>query len=136
MKKLLIILLLFALSSTVWAQYSLPVEEEEERIPWNQRLRFGGGLGLSFGNITMVDISPRVSYMLHPRWFTGVGGSYLYYKNNYYNYSTSIYGVSAFTNYALIQNLSDVLPLGDGAGSLILYAEVSALNMDPEMDFT
>ncbi|MFO7880858.1 MAG: hypothetical protein ACQES0_09625 [Bacteroidota bacterium] len=135
MKKILLIIAIsVAACHLSVAQYKL--DDDDDKPSLQERLRFGGGLGLSFGNITMVDISPRVSYMIHPRWFAGLGGNYLYYKNNYYQFSTNMYGFSAFSNFALIKDFSDILPLGAGGGSLLIHAEANLINMDPEMDWT
>ncbi len=132
MRKLLISLFLFvAVTGSVVAQYSL----EKPKPGFWERVYFGGGLGLSFGNVTMVDISPRVSYMIHPRWYAGVGGNYFYYKNNLYDFHTHMYGGNLFTNYTLIQDFNNILPVGENAGSLLLHAEANFINMAPEMDY-
>lgn len=46
------------------------------------RLRFGGNLGLSFGSVTYIDVSPMVGYQATDRWMLGLGASYIYYKFN------------------------------------------------------
>jgi len=59
----------------------------------------GGGLGLTFGTITYVEVAPTVGYFLTDNILTGVGINYVYYENNQYNYSTSIYGGRVFGQY-------------------------------------
>lgn len=46
------------------------------------RLRYGGNVGLSFGSVTYIDISPMVGYQATDRWLVAIGGSYIYYKFN------------------------------------------------------
>lgn len=125
------ILFVVAVAGTVSAQYSL----EKPKPGFRERLYFGGGLGLSFGNVTMVDVSPRVSYMIHPRWYAGVGGNYFYYKNKLYDFHTHMYGASLFSNFTVIQDFSNILPVGKNAGALLIHAETNFINMAPEMDY-
>ncbi|MGM0650766.1 MAG: hypothetical protein ACQES1_09710 [Bacteroidota bacterium] len=133
MKKLLLIIILFLVpAAVVFAQYSL----EETKPTFRERLRFGGGLGLSFGNITLVDVSPRLSYMIHPRWYAGIGVNYLYYNNKYYDFYAHMYGATLYNNYALLQDFGDVLPTGENSGSLLIHAEANVINMGPQMDFS
>ncbi|MGC9331719.1 MAG: hypothetical protein ACP5DZ_07580 [Bacteroidales bacterium] len=125
------ILFVVSVAGTVSAQYSL----DKPKPGFRERVYFGGGLGLAFGNVNMVDVSPRVSYMIHPRWYAGIGGNYFYYKNNLYNFHTNMYGVNMFVNYTVIKDFSNILPVKDNSGSLLLYAETNFINMAPEMDY-
>jgi hypothetical protein len=59
-----------------------------------KKVRFGGGLGLNFGNnATSVSIAPSAIYQVNKYFSTGVGlqGSYVSFKNAYKSY---IYGGS------------------------------------------
>jgi hypothetical protein len=118
------------LSLSVNAQYGIV----EEKNAWHENFRFGGGFGLRFGTITQIDLSPRIEFIATERWSFGVGGTYLYYNNKAYFYKTSIYGFNAFTDFAIINDLSSVLPIGSGT-ALLLHAEANYLNLDPDMDF-
>ena len=78
----------------------------EFKEPWTKRIFVGGNLGLQFGSITLVDISPLAGY-----WFTdnlagGIGFTYQYYKDKRYihEYSTDIYGFRVFGRYYFFDN--------------------------------
>lgn len=64
---------------------------------------FGGGLGLGFGDVTFVEVSPLVGYRVNDR--LSVGGSLLYRYRNDDRYgrdlSTNDYGASVFGRYAV-----------------------------------
>lgn len=117
------------LAISVYAQYGIA----EEKSAWHENFRFGGGFGLRLGTITQIDLSPRIDYLATKRWSFGVGGTYLYYNNKAYFYKTSIYGFGAFTDFAIIKDLSSILPFGTGT-ALVLHAEANYLNLDPDMD--
>lgn len=72
-----------------------------------EKAYFGGNLGLQFGAITLVDISPLIGYQITDRLSIGVGGTYLYYRiqSQFYRADLSIYGARAFARFFVIQNL-------------------------------
>lgn len=45
------------------------------------RLTFGGGLGLQFGDYTVVNVAPQVGYDFNRYLNAGAGFTYTYYKN-------------------------------------------------------
>jgi len=105
---------LFALPSAAQSNYSL-----------RDRLFFGGGFGLSIGSYTDIEVSPHVGYYITPRWAAGVGVIYEYYNYKYHpsydpllgyyrleRFETHIWGGRLFTNYVLVNNVNDWLPLG------------------------
>jgi hypothetical protein len=48
---------------------------------WQDRIYFGGGMGLSGGSgYTMISLSPIVGYMISDRLSGGIGATYQYYK--------------------------------------------------------
>lgn len=110
-KRLLFIALLLTCSRLIWAQEpasadSLPPltpapESPKQTVSTWDRIRFGGNFGLQFGDITVVELSPRVGYMFTDKLLAGLGFTYEYYRERmaYYEISTSVYGGSAFTNY-------------------------------------
>jgi len=63
------------------------------------RVTIGGGLGLSFGSLTIIEIAPSIGYYLTDNILVGVGGRYSYYKNNNTKLSQSIYGGRLFGEY-------------------------------------
>ncbi|QTN39359.1 hypothetical protein HZ996_09480 [Cryomorphaceae bacterium] len=62
------------------------------------KLRFGGNLGLTFGTVTSIEVSPLVGYQATERLMLGVGGTYLYYKDTRYtpDFTNSYYGGRTF----------------------------------------
>jgi hypothetical protein len=70
------------------------------------RMFFGGNLGLQFGDLTYIDVSPLVGYKITEQFHAGIGATYIYYKyNDYYgSYETSIYGGRIFSRYYPFEN--------------------------------
>ncbi|MEI7670157.1 MAG: hypothetical protein WCJ33_08755 [Pseudomonadota bacterium] len=68
---------------------------------------FGGNLGVQFGNITAVDISPLVGYKFTDQISAGVGATYLYfhYHEQYYDVTSNVYGGRVFGRYNFTENL-------------------------------
>ncbi len=92
MKKNIFLLLLFMLGtfSLLKAQTEDQDPEEEKTGFDKSRLFFGGSFGLSFGDYTLINISPQVGYRLSRYFATGVGinGQYSEFK---YRYGDEIY---------------------------------------------
>lgn len=99
------LIFLLTLSFPCYSQY---VDENAEKAPKpkreNKKLDFlkkpyyGGNFGLQFGNVTLIDISPAVSFRPAEKTYFGIGGSYIYYsiKNPPFSYSTNIFGGRIF----------------------------------------
>jgi hypothetical protein len=100
---LLIFLLSFSLGCT--AQFDeTPVKE----LTFRERLFWGGNLGMNFGNITFIDISPLLGYRLTDRLVIGPGITYMYYRENFPPwpiFETSIYGGRIFGRYFFTSSL-------------------------------
>jgi hypothetical protein len=84
--------------------------EQEKKSSFKDHLFFGGGLGLQFGNMTLIDISPMVGYKITPRIGIGVGPTYKYYGykdklNPSYDFKTNVYGGSIFSRIILYENI-------------------------------
>ncbi len=92
---------------------------KSDKIPFKDRIYFGGNLGLQFGTQTYIDISPLAGYKFTETVSAGAGITYIYYKykDSYYTYSTSIYGGRIFGRYLFTNNL-------------FAHAEVELLNME------
>lgn len=75
------------------------------------KLEIGGGLGLQFGDYTVINVSPQVGYRLSPYFTAGAGFSYTYYKDDYqlgrhtYDYNASYFGMNLFGRFYPIQYL-------------------------------
>jgi len=68
-------------------------------------------LGLQFGNVTLVDISPLIGYKIYPRIGIGISPTYKYYayKYDYGTYSvdekSNVFGGSIFGRVIIYQNI-------------------------------
>ena len=65
------------------------------------RLFYGGGVGLSFGDVDYIEIAPMIGFKLTPRTHLGVSLLYRYRDDDRYDPSltTSDYGGSVFARY-------------------------------------
>lgn len=121
------ILLFFSLA--IMAQYP----KKKNETLWD-RMYVGGNIGLQFGTITDIEVSPHVGYYIYPRWSAGVGITYEYYKRKatYYNpfkIDTHIYGFNLFTRLALIKDMGQTFGIGNGI-SIIGQAEYERLSLE------
>lgn len=84
---------------------------DENNMPkptFASHLFFGGGLGLQFGSMTLIEISPLVGYKITPKFSIGLSPSYKYYSYNYYGYgkvNTNVFGGSIFSRYFIFENV-------------------------------
>ncbi|NJO90278.1 MAG: hypothetical protein HC831_16030, partial [Chloroflexia bacterium] len=109
-------LFLVLIITQINAQY---YEQPKEKPSFRDKIFFGGGLGLQFGSVTAIDVSPIVGYKITERFHAGLGFSYSYFKYNDYTPSIdfSAYSGSIFTRFFLTE-------------SLFAQAEVEALNTE------
>lgn len=121
--KILAVCYIFAFSlPEVFAQEF--VQSENSQTPKKEhgfnkeRLFFGGGLGLQFGDIDLVSIAPEVGYRFTDRFAAGIGISYYYISTaSNQGFSTEIYGGKIFGSYIVFENL-------------FAHAEYEALSME------
>lgn len=120
MKKLYLFLLLFSFFSLD----SLAQKYVDEESTFLERLYLGGNFGLQIGtNITQIEVSPAVGYMINNKLSAGVGVVYQYFKANIqgpsqvYEINTNIYGGKLFGRY----NITDFL---------FAYGEYENINLD------
>ena len=118
----LIVLLLFVATPALIAQ-----RVREEPPPLSQRLFFGGNLGLQFGTITDIQISPVVGVWLLPRLAVAIGPDYRYFK--YQSDHTSIYGGKGYVQFVVIKDISTFLPIGTNTG-VFLHLEDEVLSLE------
>lgn len=69
--------------------------EDEEKVPFSERLVYGGNLGLWFGSFNYVQLNPMVGYKLTDWWAAGPGFNYTYFGNSRAN--INYYGPSVWT---------------------------------------
>ncbi|MDA0196111.1 MAG: hypothetical protein O2887_14155 [Bacteroidetes bacterium] len=93
-------------------------QEFGENSSFLDRVYTGGGINLSIGsNVTIIGASPILGYMITDKLSAGIGVTYMYYRLNRADLSTSIYGGKVFTQYTVYQ-------------PIILYSEYQALSYD------
>lgn len=98
------------------------VAQQNQGADFESRIRFGGGLGLSFGSgYTNVTVAPSALYDFNPYFSAGLGlqGSYVRDKDFYESY---IYGPS-------------LILLGNPIPEIQLSAELEQLRVNLEYDY-
>jgi hypothetical protein len=61
---------------------------------------FGGGsLGVQFGTVTMVDISPMAGYYILEYWSAGLGLTYQYINDQFYHEKMNVIGGRLFSRF-------------------------------------
>lgn len=103
---------------------------QEEKKSFGQRLVFGGDIGLSFGSITYINLSPVIGYRITDRLTAGLGPIYIYEKYKNLNFETSTYGGKAVASFALLKGSPES---GNflGLGDIVLHAENEITNVEP-----
>jgi hypothetical protein len=115
MKKIIFLLAFTAAASVCSAQFRYestptwqkqyqkkPEPEKKAGFVFDKRkLTFGGGIGLQFGDYTLVHVAPQVGYNFSGKFNAGAGFTYTYlsYDENAYNTSVS-YNYFGFNTYA------------------------------------
>ena len=98
-------LTLASFSSFAQKDSTLTPQNTKPEKPFSDRIFIGGNAALTFGTITFVGASPIVGYKVTDDWSVGVGGSYYYFRDNFYDYSTSIYGGLLMSRYIVYRGL-------------------------------
>lgn len=114
MKKwLMVVCFLSAISCTVNAQEKDPPKEGGFD---KSRLFFGGNFGLSFGTVTLINVSPQIGYHFNDYFAAGAGVNFIYssfrqryiqsiddYRENYGVTGLNIFGRVYPIQYVLLQ---------------------------------
>ncbi len=135
LKRFSLLIGLFLTSLLVFSQVEEPVQQdakkrgEKEKLPFKERLVFGGDLGLSFGSITYIKLAPVVGYRLTNRLTAGLGPIYIYESYKYYNLKTSTYGGKAVLSFTVLRG-SD-FGGNFNLGNVMLHAENEVINVEP-----
>lgn len=89
--------------------YAEPKKPKEPKRPFKDRLYFGGGLGLSFGTVTAIQLEPFVGVHLDEKnkLSTGLGINYWYFNDSRYQPPIELtgYGYRTFLRYRFIPQL-------------------------------
>lgn len=117
-----IILLLKIVSVTLVSAQNI----SSETPPLKDRLFYGGSFGLQFGSITDIQVSPVVGIWVLPRLAVAAGPNYRFYKN--YFMSTDIYGIRAYTQFVIIQDINSFIPIGMHMG-IFVHCEDELLSL-------
>jgi len=118
----LLIIVLLTLFTRTYCQ-----EEKNGAPPVRERIFFGGSLGLQFGTITDIEISPVAGIWLLPRLGIAAGPNFRFYKDPLDR--TTIYGGRAYSQFIFLQDLNSIIPLGVHTG-LFLHAEYEILSLE------
>lgn len=99
-----------------------PSDPPKQKVPFRERLFLSPDLGLQFGTVTVINVSPKIGYKITPRFAAGLGGTYIYIKDKTYQklgytYESSIYGGSVFTQYQIFEQVK-------------LYSEYEMLSLE------
>lgn len=102
-------------------------QQRKDIPPLKDRLFYGGGLGLQFGTVTDIEVSPIIGLWVLPRVGIAAGPTYTYYKDPYFR--TSIYGGRAYTEFIILQDFNNIIPIGVHLG-LFLHGEYEVLSLE------
>jgi hypothetical protein len=95
----LLCLLLIQLTTRSQTNNDKPILIEKKRLIDN--LFFGGNMGLQFGTITYINVSPVVGYRISNRVNAGVGLTYIYIQDNISARKDNMIGGKVFGQYFL-----------------------------------
>lgn len=84
--------------------------ERKPEYNFKSHLYFGGGFGLQFGYMTLIEVSPLVGYNITPKFSVGISPTYKFYKyNDYYGQNldlkTNVWGGSIFSRYYIFESV-------------------------------
>ena len=99
MKKYFAILFIFVLISQL--SNAQKINKKQSFDFKSKPLYVGGNLGLMFGNVTVVDLSPEISIGYSDKFHLGTAFLYTYYREitNYGDFHYSIFGGRVFGRY-------------------------------------
>ncbi|MCF8298996.1 MAG: hypothetical protein K9J13_15715 [Saprospiraceae bacterium] len=121
-KSLIFFIVVFLFSNVEAQEINSSKASKDKPTIFRDSFFTGGGLGFQFGTVTMLDISPLLGYRITEKLSVGVGFKYQYYryKDDLFEFSTSIYGGSIFSRYIIYDDF-------------FAHAEFELLNYDAEL---
>jgi hypothetical protein len=104
------VIFLFYNNVTLFAQEFIQDDVTAQKVKEHkfdkERLFFGGGFGLQFGDINLVSLAPEVGYRFTDKFNAGIGVSYFYISfSGLQGFSTNIYGGKVFGSFTFFENL-------------------------------
>jgi hypothetical protein len=115
-KHLLAVIFLLSLSTALWAQEE---GEEPKKGFQKEKLFVGGNFGLTFGDYTLINVSPQLGYRFTNLFAAGLGinGQYVSYRqrdwngNSIYKSTLGVVGLNVFGRvYPIPQAMLQVQP--------------------------
>lgn len=97
-KSTFLLIVLFLLCNFSFGQAML---EREDGETYKHTFFGGGSLGVQFGTVTMVDISPMAGYYIFEYWSVGLGLTYQYINDQYWDETMNVIGGRLFTRFYL-----------------------------------
>ncbi|MBI9068016.1 MAG: hypothetical protein JEZ09_12035 [Salinivirgaceae bacterium] len=101
MKRYILIICIQLISILMFSQGAI-----KKKRQLSEKVFFGGGFGMQFGSVNVVEVSPMVGYKPIENLYFGLKGTYQYYKRDIYNISTDIYGGSFFGLLSIFSNIA------------------------------
>ena len=98
MRRLILAFLVALVPVAALAEESPAPDPTNTRVPLSERIFFGGGIGLAFGDVDYVEVSPLVGLRVAPRVDVGLSLLYRWVSDGRYSPSldTSDYGGTLF----------------------------------------
>jgi len=100
-----ILLILINPASALCQEEEGQKEEKPKPLSIKERIFFGGSLGMQFGSITVINVSPMVGFKLTNKMDVGLTGTYQYYNNKYFSGSSDIFGGSLFARHTIYKQI-------------------------------
>lgn len=122
--RVLMILMLSASLNSISGQ-----EKVKQSPSFNERFFFGGNIGLQFGSISDIEVSPVAGYWVLPRLALAIGPEYRFYK--YFKENTHIYGVKTYAELTVLRNINSVIPIGTNT-DILIHLEDSFLSLESD----
>ncbi len=79
-------------------------KKDKPKSEFRERLSFGGNLGLSFGDVTLVNINPIAYYNVTERLDLGMSINYLYFKIRNTD-GLTMYGLGPISRFKVVENI-------------------------------
>ncbi len=119
LKKLVFLFFLCTATVSVFAQDEEEEKPEKEKGFQREKLFVGGNFGLTFGNFTLINVSPQIGYRFTDHFAAGVGVNLQYVSqklkdfngDTYYKASRGVTGLNVFGRvYPIRQFMLQVQP--------------------------
>ena len=112
MKKILFAIVSFSVMANSYGQssteyYHALLSQKSDTTKFEDRLYYGGNVGLSFGSYSHIEFYPLVGYKITPKFSAGLKTNFQYIKDDRFNrtYSISNYGGSLFARFRVIPQI-------------------------------